>query len=116
MASTDLPKLDCAGCRKCCESDTISLMPGDIAAFYKTDLINGKRVLRKGADGKCVYLEKTGCAIYGHQPTMCRAYDCRAHVLMTRAKGRAAAAERSGNPGKYPGYVEGERRLAALGR
>lgn len=80
---TDLPALNCHGCRKCCLGDTITLRPeeGDDVTRYKTRLDGGRRVLAKGKDGNCVYLGKRGCQIHGRQPHDCRIFDCRAYFL-----------------------------------
>ena len=79
-----LPPLKCNGCRKCCLGDTILIRPdlGDNHKRWKTDYReDGSRVLKKGPDGNCIYLGPKGCKIYGKQPAMCQAYDCRVHYL-----------------------------------
>lgn len=75
--ASHLPPLNCAGCRKCCLGDTIKLQPWEDPSRWKTKLVDGRRVLRKGKDGNCVYLGKQGCRIQGGKPHACRWYDCR---------------------------------------
>lgn len=75
--SNHLPPLNCAGCRKCCLGDTIKLQPWEDPSQYKTKLVDGRRVLRKGKDGNCIYLGKKGCRIQTTKPHSCRWYDCR---------------------------------------
>lgn len=105
-----LPSLDCAGCRKCCLGDTITLLPGDDPAAYKTKLIDGKRQLAKGRDGNCVYLGKSGCQIHGRAPYMCRRFDCRQYFLDAERLGEAAVQARLAKPC----FVEGKRRVELL--
>jgi hypothetical protein len=105
---TQLPPLNCAGCRTCCLGDTVLLTPQDDPARYKTKRTDRGLALAKGKDGNCVYLGKRGCQIYGRQPAMCRAMDCRAYALrrpdLAVLSGAALATAR-----------EGRRRLALLG-
>lgn len=107
-----LPPLDCAGCRKCCLGDTITLLPehGDNPANYKTRLVDGKRQLAKGRDGNCVYLGKAGCQIHGRAPFTCRRHDCRQYFLDAERLGPEAVAAR----GHRPGFVEGRRRVELI--
>lgn len=78
----DLPPLRCGGCRRCCEGDTIVLRPekGDDVTAYRTNLIDGVRVLKKKG-GNCIYLGPKGCRIYDRRPHDCRKFDCRAYFL-----------------------------------
>lgn len=105
---TTLAPLDCAGCRKCCLGDTITLVPGDDPSLYKTKLVDGQRILAKGRDGNCVYLGPKGCRIHGRQPVMCRVFDCRRY-----AQAKAGAVETS--PGRLAVIAEGRRRLGLAG-
>lgn len=75
--NSHLPPLKCAGCRKCCLGDTVKLQPWEDPSRWKTKLVDGRRVLRKGKDGNCVYLGKQGCRIQQGKPFACQIYDCR---------------------------------------
>lgn len=90
--------------------DTITLMPGDDPAAFKTKLIAGKRQLAKGRDGNCVYLGKTGCQIHGQAPEMCRRFDCRRYFLNVSRTGAANVAARA----ERPSFIEGKRRVERL--
>lgn len=100
-----LPPINCAGCRKCCLGDTITLLPGDDPGRYKTKLVDGERVLRKKKDGNCVYLGSRGCTIYGSQPRMCRAFDCRVYALKVAAMPPSAQASRLQRPSVQEGFA-----------
>lgn len=109
----DLPRLNCAGCTKCCEGDTITLQPGEPHKRWKTDFNpqTGQRTIRKNPKtGNCIYLRKGGCSIYGKQPLMCRSYDCRVHFLAAVAKDPFAHLSRAG----LAGFEEGRARVGAL--
>lgn len=108
----DLPKLSCGGCRKCCLADHTVLQPQDDVTQYKTNLVDGDRVLAKGKDGNCVYLGRKGCQIHGRQPVVCRAYDCRKHFLTKEADGTFHAAI-DGTQMRHA-LLEGRRRVNAL--
>ena len=97
-----LPPINCNGCRKCCEGDTITLMAGDDPAQYKTKLVDGARVLARKKDGNCVYLGSRGCTIYFRQPVMCRVFDCRRYSM---------AAVDTGDQQRRRVIAEGRRRL-----
>lgn len=107
-----LPRLDCNGCRKCCLGDTITLLPSDNPALYKTKrAANGALHIAKGKDGNCVYLGKRGCQIQSIKPAMCRSYDCRQHAYAVSQLPEAA----QGNRWDLPAVAEGRDRLKALG-
>jgi Fe-S-cluster containining protein len=66
---------------------------GDDPASYETERainpLTGKAayVLRRGADGNCVYLGASGCTIHGRHPAICREFDCgRMYEKTTRAE------------------------------
>lgn len=109
---TDLPPLDCAGCRKCCIGDLIPLVPGDHPTQYKTSLVEGVRVLRH-RHGSCVYLGKSGCKIHGSAPQMCRAFDCRAYYLRYEHDAEGLK-QRLGEPHLREVILEGRRRVNRL--
>ena len=75
--SSHLPPLSCGGCTRCCHGDTIWIQPGEDPKPFKTRLVKGRRQLRKGDDGNCVYLGEGGCQIQDHKPLVCRLFDCR---------------------------------------
>ena len=79
----------CAGCTACCRGDRITLLRGDDPSLYETVEVKGKRVLKRDANGNCVYLTEAGCSIYDRQPIMCRQYNCVSHFRsMTRLRRR----------------------------
>jgi Fe-S-cluster containining protein len=112
----ELPALKCAGCRKCCVGDVIFLTPSDNPANFKTTTLDGRRVLKRDPKGNCVYLGKAGCQIYGRQPAMCRAYDCRRAALMIATLSKADQEERlaTAPEEKHP-VIEGRKRLKEIG-
>jgi len=108
--------LNCGGCVQCCIGDTITLQPGDDPKRYKTELRNGKRVLRKGIDGNCVYLTPTGCGIHGSAPTECQKFDCRVYAMGVRGLSWQARAARLTHHLRGPVIKRGEALLAEEGR
>lgn len=85
----------CAGCTLCCRHDLILVHPemGDDPSQYECDdLAAGIKVLKRAANGDCVYLDRaTGCTIYDRRPAICREFDCAAAYKRLGAKGRADA-------------------------
>lgn len=86
----------CGDCRLCCRSDVIMLLPdeGDVVESYEhivVDLPEGRgAILKKGADGNCIYLGPEGCTIHDRAPLICRVFDCRRWFLSkTRIERRA---------------------------
>lgn len=75
----------CSGCTLCCRGDIIMLFPdsGDVVETYEAEewTLPGTdergHLLKKGADGNCVYLGDGGCTIRERKPAICRAFDCR---------------------------------------
>jgi Fe-S-cluster containining protein len=43
---------------------------------------DGELVLRRRADGACIYLGERGCTVYEQRPSVCRSFDCRAFAGM----------------------------------
>lgn len=109
----ELPPLNCGGCRKCCLGDKIMLLPGDDPSQFKTVAEGGRLVLQRGFDGNCVYLGATGCSIYGAQPKMCQAMDCRRYARDVQRLPFAERAKRLLNPLVGPVIQEGLDRLSA---
>lgn len=80
-----LTSVDCGTCTACCKKMLILLEPGlDDPAAYDCDVMKGPRGLlysvKHRANGDCIYLGPHGCTIHGHQPAVCRAFDCVAFV------------------------------------
>jgi len=75
-----IAQVDCGTCTACCKKQVITLEPEDDPTAYKHEIIQGKngelRVLAHKENGDCYYLGPTGCTIHGHQPAVCRAFDC----------------------------------------
>ena len=70
----------CNGCRACCTSDLIRLVPeyGDNPASYLTTTDSqGVSALARQPNGHCIYLGADGCTIHERAPAMCKAFDCR---------------------------------------
>lgn len=81
MAAPLLPPLDCGGCTKCCQNESIALLPQDNAAQFKTRRVGGEIQLATRPDGQCFYLMTGGCRLQGRtKPTMCAAFDCRVYA------------------------------------
>jgi uncharacterized protein len=79
---SDVP---CNGCTLCCREEAIFLHPedGDVVESYDVQEMDhplkpGRAfMLKKGADGNCIYLKDGGCSIYERRPIICRKFDCR---------------------------------------
>lgn len=108
-----LPPIECGGCRKCCQGDTITLMGSDDPEAFKTDVVDGRHVLQKRIDGSCVYLAKDGCSIYERQPTMCRVFDCRGYYLSLEGDPEALASRLARSQNRAP-LLEGRWRVLRL--
>lgn len=86
----------CNGCNLCCRGEAIILLAdeGDDIASYEHVLVDipglpPQAVLKKGADGNCIYLGPTGCTIHDRAPKICKHFDCRGWYLSkTRAERR----------------------------
>lgn len=74
--------LNCKGCAACCRNDIVPLTQYDDPTQYKTNLIDGTRVLKR-KNGDCIYLGRKGCRIYDRRPWMCRNFDCRRYLVIT---------------------------------
>ena len=70
--------VNCRSCRACCvDFVETSLLTGDSGDGLDTEIRDGKRFLRKKANGECVHLQDGGCSVYEHRPSACRVFDCR---------------------------------------
>jgi hypothetical protein len=79
-----IKQVPCHGCTLCCQSDAVRLESEDSPAQYQTEphpFISGALMLAHKPNGECVYLEKNGCSIHSHTPSMCRTADCRSLAL-----------------------------------
>ena len=90
---SDVP---CGSCHLCCRSDVIMLLPdeGDVIENYEHDVVelpegNGA-IVKKGADGNCIYLGPDGCTIHDRAPLICRVFDCRRWFLSKSRNERRA--------------------------
>jgi Fe-S-cluster containining protein len=103
MERTQPAEVACGGCTLCCRSGELILVTEDDPDYpYDTrEIVVGERTflaLQVKADGSCVYVTDTGCAIHGHAPLTCQVFDCGAlYASTTRAQRRATigAANRS---------------------
>jgi Fe-S-cluster containining protein len=74
----------CNSCTICCQGDAVRLENEDSPFEYKTEphpFIPGALMLAHKPNGECIYLEKDGCSIHSHAPSLCRAADCRILAL-----------------------------------
>jgi len=78
--------VDCGPCTACCHLG-VYLLPWDDPSQYQTEA-DGK-LLKRGADGGCVYLGETGCTIYDRRPLACRTFHCGKFVARMSAEERA---------------------------
>jgi Fe-S-cluster containining protein len=70
--------VSCRSCRACCiEFVETSLLPGDSDEGLDVEVRDGRRFLKKKANGECVHLQEGGCSVYEHRPSSCRVFDCR---------------------------------------
>jgi Fe-S-cluster containining protein len=69
--------IDCGACRACCHQIVVL---DDRETGYDCDTHatpNGPvRLLKRQADGACIYLTDAGCSIYDARPAVCRLFDC----------------------------------------
>lgn len=90
----------CGSCRACCGADAIVLFEGEdnIASFDHVVIempgpsggIEKLAMVKKGADGNCIYLTADGCAVHDRAPSICRAFDCRRFFLSRSRNERRA--------------------------
>lgn len=72
----------CGDCVACCTAYEVLIGTDDTPDAYDTVTgTTGRPVLRRQADGACVYLLDGRCAIYERRPGVCRQYDCRAFAI-----------------------------------
>jgi hypothetical protein len=70
--------VNCRSCRACCiEYVDTPLLPVDAAEGLDVEIRDGRRFLRKKANGECVHLGDQGCTVYEQRPSTCRVFDCR---------------------------------------
>jgi len=76
-STAEAAKTPCGGCRECCWYHRVGVSAEDDRTHLTVDRDGDGDFLRKRADGACVHLGETGCAVYEHRPRACRQYDCR---------------------------------------
>lgn len=98
MTPVETSHVPCGNCHLCCRSDVIMLLPehGDVIESYDHEWVTlpeGRgAVVKKGADGNCIYLGPDGCTIHNRAPAICRIFDCRRWLLSkTRNERRASS-------------------------
>jgi hypothetical protein len=74
--------IPCGQCTKCCENSLVDVTYEVKAGIpYRTQRHNAvpdQIILRRRANGHCVYLNKNGCSIeHSKKPAICRSFDCR---------------------------------------
>jgi Fe-S-cluster containining protein len=75
----------CNGCTACCQTDLIFIHPEmgddpnlyDVAPAFNPLTNESGMALKHKPGGGCVYVTDKGCGIHGHQPAVCREFDCR---------------------------------------
>lgn len=72
-----MTEVHCNGCTACCRGWNVELQPQDDWSTYD----HQEGVLRRTADGACVYLGDAGCTIHDRAPYVCRKFDCRVRFL-----------------------------------
>lgn len=78
----------CNGCRLCCQRDVIVLFPeqGDKLYEYEFEMAGEHAVLKRQANGSCIYLGPEGCTNYENRPVICRSFDCADMVMRMRKR------------------------------
>ena len=78
---------------------------GDVVESYEHDSFDtpaGRAaIVKKGADGNCIYLGPDGCTIHDRAPVVCRVFDCRRacfKLSRTRNQRRAMIKEGRADP------------------
>lgn len=77
-------KVPCNGCTECCKNDVIRILDHEDASQWETmphPIFIGKRALKMGDNGSCVYLGEKGCTINKSKPALCKSFDCRVIVI-----------------------------------
>ncbi len=75
----------CQRCGACCYNKEIPLSPSEARrlaqrlrhpapTFFLESNEEGKPVLRRKADGSCIFLEPQGCRVYPDRPLVCRLF------------------------------------------
>ena len=84
-----LPEVPCGKCFACCHNSTVVLFThlGDDPSQYRTRTQDGAVCLQVRGNKDCVYLSrKDGCTIHATRPAMCRLFDCRDLLLLSKEK------------------------------
>ena len=94
MERGEQPPVPCNGCATCCYHTRVDVHPNeeslaDLAHLSTETDPDGTVWLRKRADGACIHLADSGCAVYEHRPQACRRYDCRIWSLFGVTGGMA---------------------------
>ena len=79
-----IKQVPCHGCTLCCQGDAVRLESEDSPTQYKTEphpFITDALMLAHKPNDECVYVEKDGCSIHDHAPSLCRTADCRSLAL-----------------------------------
>jgi hypothetical protein len=107
--------VDCGSCHACCHQ-LVTLAAGEDPARYEVDTIAAPggpiHLLRRTADGACIYLGAAGCTIWGRHPEICRHFDCGLWFKTTRRPQRQLI-KRAGDDNDRRMLAEGRRRAAS---
>ena len=110
--------IPCGSCHLCCRGDLILLMPdeGDVIESYQCDVMElpsgPVAVVKKGADGNCIYLGPDGCSIYDRAPVICRTFDCR-RLFLSKTRNERRAMVKAGLADADV-FEAGRKRLSSL--
>lgn len=109
----------CGTCTACCHGQLVTLQPGEDRTAYDVaevvDPLTGRPVfaLRQQPNGDCTYFREERCSIYDRAPMVCRAFDCRKHV-MAWAPDRASRRRLIAESKRDPVIMAGVERLGTL--
>jgi Fe-S-cluster containining protein len=97
-----IPTGFCNQCGVCCKLFLINLSEAELlSGIYDTQLSGytardnfktvekyGGNILRKNADGSCIYLYNNRCSIHAHRPKVCRNFFCDSRLKKYREMNR----------------------------
>lgn len=103
----------CQGCHSCCRSYTIPAGPYEIlrlarhlgistTEFIECYTADGLQ-LAQHADGRCIFLDESGCSVHSDRPAACRAYPL---GVMLRMDGEYRVLHKQLRPGSKGEYGE----------
>ncbi len=81
----------CHGCSRCCHDKVIQVNPYEVARLAQNRALSTTEVraryteangtvLKRTAEGACIFLTPQGCGVHGDRPLVCRLYPLGRHV------------------------------------